>query len=48
MIRQMAVSEDNPYGPDEVFKMIQLCEKTDSIDMFLETPVCHTGFKRIN
>ncbi len=33
---------------DEVFKMIQLCEKTDSIDMFLETPVCHTGFKRIN
>ena len=33
---------------DKVFKTIQICEKTDSIDMFLETPVCHTGFKRIN
>lgn len=33
---------------DKVFKTIQICERTDSIDMFLETPVCHTGFKRIN
>jgi len=33
---------------DKVFKIIKICENTGTIDMFLETPVCHTGFKRIN
>ena len=33
---------------DKVFKMISECEKNGQIDMFLETSVCQTGFKRLN
>jgi glutamate-1-semialdehyde 2,1-aminomutase len=33
---------------DQVFKIISKCEKNGQIDMFLETSVCQTGFKRLN
>ena len=33
---------------DHVFKIISKCEKNGQIDMFLETSVCQTGFKRLN
>ena len=33
---------------DKVFKIISECEKNGQIDMFLETSVCQTGFKRLN
>ena len=34
---------------DKIFCTISLCEKNkENIDNLLNTPVCHTGFKRLN
>lgn len=33
---------------DKIFKIISNCEKNNNIDSLLESPVCHTGFKRLN
>jgi len=33
---------------DEVFSIIAKCEAGESIDKYLEFPVCHSGFKRLN
>ena len=34
---------------EQIFKLIAACEKNDiQIESLLETPVCHSGFKRLN
>ena len=33
---------------EPIFSLISECESNNNIDEFLEVPVCHTGFKRLN
>ena len=33
---------------DPIFKMVAECEEGRDIDVLLEGPVCHSGFKRLN
>jgi glutamate-1-semialdehyde 2,1-aminomutase len=41
---------DNYFNAlDKVYKVIGACENGDkNIDDFLEGPICHAGFKRLN
>ena len=33
---------------NDVFTLIEECEKGKSVDELLEGPICHDGFKRLN
>ena len=52
MIRQMAVSEDNPYGPDEVFEMIDNTLSTqgftfdEDYDIMIVPNIVNIGYGR--